>query len=191
MYRTNHDDELTAKIKKLAREALDQLTSDKRDDGTTFYTWKGNNYDSWYHDMAHKAHGDMFPDDYKYEFIRDSLYIIEEASDLDDVTQDIDSQVDVYNYQLIKWLASHGERAGYVEEATAELGHSKDMGLMGDLMAGQFMERQEVYSRVKNYLEERAEELDDDEAEEETDDDSDDDAPEDIETLRDEATNPL
>jgi hypothetical protein len=112
---------------------------------------------TWIYEMNQKAHEGMLPDDYKYEYITDTLNALEEGRDPEEGAFEIEA--DVYNHQLLKWLQSHGERAGFVDEAVKEMGHSEQMGLMGDIMMGQAAEKQQVWRSVVESLNERLEEI--------------------------------
>ena len=153
----------TQTLAKLATEVLDQFSWDKRDDGTLYWSRKDLEHDDWISTLCHDAHGDMFPDDWRYSFIHDALSSISEGGErtVEDWEEDsheaIDGAVDVYNSKLCDWLGSHGHRAGYVDEAVEELGHSESA--MQDLMLGQYVERAEVFASVLHSLSERLDEL--------------------------------
>ncbi len=104
----------------------------------------------WMVDIAHEAHGDMMPNDHKYEFISEAIDRFSEEEDPDRAMEDIEP--DIYTGELLEWVASHGERPGYVDEAVAEFGHS-DQGVVGDIGMGQYMEKTEVYGSIRNSLE--------------------------------------
>ncbi len=66
-------------IQELADHANSYFIRGKRDSGETFWTLK-RRHPVWIKDMIQAAHGDMFPDDYKYEFVVDTLDALEEGS---------------------------------------------------------------------------------------------------------------
>lgn len=109
----------------------------------------------WVLDLCQTAHADMFPDDYRYEAIRDALaYISDNDADEDGSGDFADSHVDVYNTERSKWLYSRLDRAGYVDDAANEYGFSFDNGKgVFDLLGmGQYSELSEVYGFVYRFL---------------------------------------
>ncbi len=155
---------MTTPRQRLARVALDAMETRKRESGEESVTFSDVAPD-WTHDLARDAHIDsisdvtaapvfgMLPDDWRYVFIRDSLSIIVENDDEDDWTEAVDSSVSVYNADLLSWLSSHIGRPGYVDDAVEECGHA-EIGIMGDIMRGQFAEREEVLHLVAEFLDE-------------------------------------
>ncbi len=119
---------------------------------TRFYTLT-ERHPTWVKDMVYTAHDDMMPNDYKYQYVVDTLDALSEGQDPDDGMSDIEA--DIYNYALLKWLQSHGERVGFVDEAVSEFGHHPEMGMMGDIMMGQVQEKQQVWQSVVSSLRER------------------------------------
>ncbi len=119
---------------------------------TRFHTLT-ERYPTWVLEMVHSAHEDMMPSDYKYQYVVDTLDALSEGRDPEDGLSEIEA--DVYNYDLLQWLQSHGERVGFVDEVVSELGHHPEMGLMGDVMMGQVQEKQQVWQSVASSLQER------------------------------------
>lgn len=150
-----------ATIDQLADTMRDCLEHKQRANGADFISIRDGS-PSWIQDVCHAAHGDMFPDDNKYQFIADALDIIVETSDEDDVNQSLDSDVDVYTHDLLTWLSSSISRTSYVDEAVSENGWSD---LNAALMQGQYAERREVYDAVYRALEDLASEAEEEEAE--------------------------
>lgn len=106
------------------------------------------------YEMVRAAHGDMLPDDYKYEYIVDALERLAEG--YDDEGDEIEA--DVYNSALLDWLGSHLERAGYVEDAVKEWGmDSKSFDLFTAIGFGQVFEKREVFFIVKAAIEKELE----------------------------------
>lgn len=118
---------------------------------THFWTLK-ETYPAWIREMLYGVHenGNFLPDDYKYEYTVRALDWLSEGNDPDGP----ELETDVYNSQLLEWLASHLERPGYVDEMVADTGHS-DSGIIGDIGLGQLREREDVYWRVLEALRER------------------------------------
>lgn len=152
-----------------ATEALSHFETAKRDDGEKTFIRTKEGTPQWVTDLIFAAHdnGEMLPNDERYKFIQDALYILSEIEDADEPHERIDSDVDVYNHDLLQWVASHLSRAYYVDEAIKEFGWNEERGLFGALMVGQYSERMEVYNSVKQSLEALIEDEDEDEDEDE------------------------
>ncbi len=148
-------------IQELATHALRFFESKVRpargdDRETRFYTLT-ERYPSWVMEMVHAAHEDMMPNDYKYQYVVDTLDALSEGQDSEEALYEIEA--DVYNYDLLKWLQSHGERTGFVDEVTQELGHHAELGIIGDIMMGQVQEKQQVWQSVVSSLRERLDDI--------------------------------
>lgn len=103
--------------------------------------------------VARDAHGDMMPDDCKWQYVADALALIseqQESADLEDIGREIEP--DVYNHDLLTWAASNLSRMGYVDEAVEEYGWPGSLAQA--LMLGQKAEREEVYFSVLESLRE-------------------------------------
>ena len=138
-------------LHELAARANSFFVKKKRDSGEEFWSMK-KRYPVWVMEMVHAAHGDMMPDNHKYEFVVDTLDSLEEENDPDEP----ELEADVYYSDLNRWFASHVERAGYVDEAVENFGHS-DQGVHGDIGSGQIFEKQEVWHTVVQHLRDRLE----------------------------------
>lgn len=112
--------------------------------------------------LAMDAHGGMLPDDWKYEYIVDALDALVEHEDTDEA-RDALPESDVYHSDLLRWVSSHLERAGYVDEFTEEM--EERMEMFASMQGGQRKEREEVFGLVLSYLE-GMEDEDEEEAEE-------------------------
>lgn len=142
-------------LQKLAAEVSAMFEQKKRDNGKEFWAVKDGS-PKWVTEMCHEAHGDMLPDDHKYEFIVDALQALSDYDDPDAIRDDIEP--DPYNYDLVQWLGSHLSRAGYVDEAAEEFGiESKDFDVMRWIGIGQVLEKCEVLDSVRRVLEARIE----------------------------------
>ena len=137
-------------IQELAGSATDPMTTQQRGDETI--TVRTDDAPAWVADVIQEAHGDMFPDDYRYETIRDAFETIAaDDDDPEDSAAEFADNTDVYNSDLLAWVGSHGDRAGYVDEAIGEFGPARDF--YHGLMMGQYAERSEVYGLVLQALE--------------------------------------
>lgn len=146
-------------IQELAQEWLDWFEVGKRDDGKTFFYLKDGAPEEL-HKMVRKVHGDMLPDDYKYEYIVGALEAIADYDgDEDDIEELADElEADCYDSDLLDWLNSHSIRTWYVDKAVEEMGHGE--GVMNDIAMGQVEEKREVFFTVLEDLRENLEEDD-------------------------------
>jgi hypothetical protein len=143
----------TTRIKTLAEQAYNAFREDKRTDGTEYWH-TGDNAPGWLQDMCHQAHGDMFPDDHRYEIIVECLSAI---CDCDD-PEDIALEPDVYHSHLTSWLASHLSRIAYCDEALEEYG-SDAGGVMQIIAMGQLREKEEVLGQIMDFFRENGEDI--------------------------------
>jgi hypothetical protein len=143
-----------ATIQDKAREAYQSMEHATREDGSGYVRVK-DDAPEWVRDLAHAAHGDMLPDDWRYDVIQDALGTIADAdedADLDDLASDFSDEADVYNSDLLAWVGSNGSRSGYVDEAVEDFGAARDF--YHSLQMGQYMERGEVFGLVLSALRE-------------------------------------
>lgn len=134
-------------LQERARELSDALEVAKRTDDTE-YTRLREGSPEWMTDAIRTAHGDMFPDDIRYEFIAEAADLLAEADDPDD----IEVEADIYTHDLTRWLASRADRFGYCDEAHAEYGGDfKDTIQL--LQLGQWAEKREVLDQLRAALE--------------------------------------
>jgi len=125
-------------------------------DSETDRVLKKDDCPEWVVDLCRTAHGEMFPDDWRYEFIQDALnWLEEDGNDPDDFTADLDSLYP-YTADRTNWLAS-GHRFIYCDEAMEEYGKPQDTNTL--IAWGMAAELEEVFRLVVNALEARAEEL--------------------------------
>ncbi len=89
----------------------------------------------WLADAVMEAHGDEMPNDWRYETLQSIACCIcdgnVEAGDI------ADRLVDVYNSDLLAWLAGHLERPVYVGEYVEDYGWDNDQGVIGAIAGGQ------------------------------------------------------
>lgn len=145
-------------IKELAEHARSFFKTKTRP-GETENIWvHKERYPAWIREMLFSVHdnGKIMPDDYKYEYTVNALDALVEGMDPDEP----ELEADVYSSALLAWLSSHLERAGYVDEATKDMGHS-DQGIMGDIMSGQWREKEEVFGIVVQALRKRLDAIED------------------------------
>jgi hypothetical protein len=150
-------------IHTLAGEAYQAFETATRDDDSS-YVRRRDDAPEWVGELVQSAHGEFFPDDWRYEAIRDACgYIADNEPDEDDGPHEFaDSHVDVYTGARLAWLASHLSRPGYVDEARDEGLIGPDAGITDAIGVGQYCELLEVYRLVWEALSDRLDELEDD-----------------------------
>lgn len=152
--------ERTKTIGDLARELSEAFTAGPRisDDTKRPIRTLRDGAPEWMHDVVRAAHGDMLPDDWRYEMIENAAGALSDTDDEDDAREIIENNVPVYNADLLRWLGSHGGRAGYCDDAADEYGVR---GIMNLIQLGFMVEAREVFESVLAALRERAEAADD------------------------------
>lgn len=151
-------------IQSLATEVSREFVKGTRTDGLTEYWLRKENKQDWIQEAIHAAHGDMLPDDWRYEFIVQALNAMSEYDNPDTARDSL--ELEPYTDMLTAWLASNVNRVGYVDEAVAEFGHTSlnntyadYKGIIGDIAVGQLFERHEVFDSVRESLEKRLSEM--------------------------------
>lgn len=149
-------------IKDLASQFSQAFVGAERTNGDKFRKLRDGS-PQWMRDVCLAAHGDMMPDDWRYEFIEAAADAIAECES-DDPSEAIDTiEVDIYTSDLTRWLASRTDRYGYCDEFMEEFGGDfKDTVSL--IAGGQEWERREVFNLVLDALRDLA--SDDDESEE-------------------------
>ncbi|MEO6811041.1 MAG: hypothetical protein ABI353_18175 [Isosphaeraceae bacterium] len=142
-------------ISEAAAEARSHFTSKTRNDGSAFWSCDHDTTPEWVQDMARAAHGEMFPDEWRYAFIVEALDLLEED-------EDAEPDADVCTSNLTAWLASRNDRLGYCDDAREEFAIREDATLFDRLQAGQLAERSEVHQAVHAALMTRMDFVDDD-----------------------------
>lgn len=104
----------------------------------------------WVENLVKAAHGDMFPDDYKYKFVVDALEALADSDDTENAEEIMRDGVDIYTSRLFHWVQSHTDR---LATANAHGQEFESDTVEGFLTGGQYMERDEVFSLVLYTLE--------------------------------------
>jgi hypothetical protein len=153
-------------LSELAGYAYGWFETAERTGGETFVRLR-DGAPEWISDLVTRAHGDMLPDDHKYQMIKTTLGGIHDsgADDRDSLEHDgghdyiNESCVSPYTGSRLAWLSSNLSRVGYIEEFYEEFGGegSRDPGELAG--QGWYMEACEVYSYVVASLAERLEEI--------------------------------
>lgn len=150
----------TTTVQDLADEAYSWFETAYRvpGDDDSAYTRCRDGRPEWVAELVYAAHGEMFPDDWRYDAIRSCLGAIHD-DDLgeDDATEWADGHVDVYTGRRFAWLASNLLRSGYCDEAVEEFGYERFPGMSTLAGLGQFAESEEVYWSVLRSLQARVE----------------------------------
>lgn len=133
-------------IQQLADKYYQSFELKTRKNGERFYCVKDDCKDDQLTELIRTAHGDMMPDDYKYQYIHDALEAISEQSNDDN---DYSPEPDIYTRDLLKWVSSNLTRTDYCNQAIEELGCTSFDSI---LTFGQILERQEVYQSVYQSL---------------------------------------
>jgi hypothetical protein len=141
-------------VQDLAQEMSSAFERRKRDNGDTFVALKDDS-PQWMTDVCHEAHGDMFPDDWRYSFIEDAVDALAENEDQDEARDSIEAEI--YTHKLTSWLASRNDRYEYCDQALEEWGTDIG-GTFPLLQMGQSWEKEEVFSLVLSALEALADE---------------------------------
>lgn len=147
---------------KLAAEAARCFETATRYSGEP-YVRTTDDAPEWVGGLVRHAHGNFMPDDWRYKCIRDALDFIAESTEAElaelvDLAHDFADRADVYNADLLRWVASSLRRMGYVDEAMQEHG-AQSLGIA--LQQGQYLERREVCELVLDALRERLDEIED------------------------------
>lgn len=108
-----------------------------------------DNVPPWVTDMCRQAHGDMMPDDWRFEFIENALAAIEND---DEDFPDIDSLYP-YTHDRLAWLSSRLDRYSYCDQAAKELGAATG-SIMNAIAQGMYFEMSEVKGLLEAYLSE-------------------------------------
>ncbi len=121
---------------------------------------------AWIKAVCQEAHGDLLPDDWRYEFIKEAIHLIADASE-DDILEDLHDRMeaDIYNNELLKWVGSNLNRISYCDDAKETYGGGGDLSFMDLISIGQLWEKHEVFHLVLNGLRSRLEDLETTEAE--------------------------
>lgn len=163
--------ETSTVLERLAKELAEAFEIGKRDapnefGSLTFYKLK-DDAPVWVGEAVREAHNigsdDIMPNDWVYEACANMADHMCDShpSDWDDYSsQWADGDVDVYNADRAKWLASHLFWGGVVDEAVSELGHS-DQGIYGDIGIGQYYALSSIASTMIAAVQSRAEEISD------------------------------
>lgn len=139
-------------IQALAAKVSSSFETATRADGAPYVLLK-DGHPQWMQDLCFAAHEDgaMLPDDWRYTFIREAVDHLAEAATEDEAREAME-EADIYTSTLLKWLASHGARLDYCDQARDELGAEAFSNTEALISMGQSMERMEVFQAVLGFL---------------------------------------
>lgn len=150
-----------ATLETLAAEAYAAFETAERPAGEGTYIRLVDTAPQWVTDLVYHAHDGMLPDDWRYNAIQDALEALADGADPDDGAEYADGQVDGYTAKRVAWLASHGARVDYTDEALNEYGDDYRGGILAALALGQYHEASQVWALVVEALHERLETVED------------------------------
>lgn len=140
-------------MKNKIEQLYNAFESKKRDNGETFVCLK-DDVSEELKDSFRNIHGvGMFPDDYRYGAVADLCctileYDFETADDLRDFEHEIiDSHVDIYTYELTKWLGSNNQRPSYCDDAVSN-GLCDGSDVLSTIQCGQYEELLELFNNI-------------------------------------------
>ena len=107
----------------------------------------------WVYDMVYDAHCDLFPDDYRYQFVVSALDAFSNYEDPQTALEQIEA--DPYNYQLIDWLGSNAVRISYADQCCF---WRDGMSITDIIRDGQVTEKYDTYHSVLKHLYQQLEE---------------------------------
>ncbi len=112
------------------------------------------NTNDTYQEFFHHCHSDMLPDDHKYRMIHSILQKMDDTEEYDDLC--IDDLIPIYTNELISWLDSSISRLSYCDQYLEEYGEISDT--ISLLSGGYYMELNEVYALINEWLDENTDE---------------------------------
>lgn len=108
------------------------------------FTKLTDNAPGWLKDAIKEAHGDIFPDDYIYEWCHEAFNAYQDYDGgLDAAISDIEPEP--YYNALAAWFSSHLDRGALVDQALSEVGFKEIYAAIG---YAQVMEKERVYGVI-------------------------------------------
>lgn len=140
-------------IKELATQMSEAFEVRKRNDDEEFYVLKDGSPE-WMKTVCQTAHGDMFPDDWRYLFISQVVDIMAESDNEEVEETKYNMEASIYTHELTGWLHSRVDRISWMDEAYNEVGPFDSIS--DHLMNAQWMEMSEVFGLVLSALQDIA-----------------------------------
>lgn len=136
-------------IQELAASFSSMFEAATRTNGNKFWRVKDeNNNNTALYDLIKTAHGERMPNDYIYLYIVEALDAISEHDDLDDISM----EADIYNRDLLAWVADHSEHVGYCDEVMGVM-QGQEMDFMQIIQWAQQRQKEEILYSVRSSLE--------------------------------------
>ena len=132
---------------------------DETADDSYFYCMKDGRPDGLY-DLVHEIHGDMLPDDYKYDFIATAFSAIADGYTEDSAHEAM--AADVSYWEVAQWHASHSDRREYANDNAYNTPESTIEEMQSN---GQYTEKMEVFYAVSSWIDSELEAIEDDDEE--------------------------
>lgn len=110
----------TERIATTAERLAGRFTTAKRDNGETYLRYDHDGPDAdLLGRIVEAGHGNMFPDDHRYQMICDALEALgRNDGDIDEARDDLEAPM--YTADLLRWASSNFTRLGYADEALAD-----------------------------------------------------------------------
>jgi hypothetical protein len=99
-------------------------------------------------ELVQNAHGDFFPDDFRYKTIYSALSAF---ADCNTDPEEVRLEADIYTYDLTRWLGSNLRRVSYCDEAQSKFGLEK-VDVITLISYGQQVEKDEIVALVREAL---------------------------------------
>ncbi len=140
-------------IQERAAELSKYLVRQARREGEMIIV-RADDAPDWVADVIYAVHGNLFPDDWTYETIKDA------ADAIADDGEDAALEPDVYTRTLLDWFVTYPDAAGCCDQAREEYGHSG--GIIEQISYGQSLAQSEIVAAVIGQLETLGEDDEDD-----------------------------
>jgi hypothetical protein len=142
-------------IQELALEMSKALVTDRRANGDK-YIHLVNGSPEWMTTVVRKAHnnGGMLGDDWRYQFIQNTVDALGEFDDESDAFGSIEASI--YTHDLTSWLHSRADRLGWMDEVAENIGRDTFKSTFDHLQCAQYAEMEETFYQVLEALRELA-----------------------------------
>lgn len=160
-------------VVELVDVSLKSLESGTRTDGSK-YIYFADNSPEWVNTLVREAHNDggRLPSDSIFELVKDVFNAISDGaanyeddndaqSSLEDIPSDGYLEADIYNSDLMRWLADGNEE--YVERALDEYGWESGGNFFSLLQQAQGVQLEEIFQNALRALIDVADELEQEE----------------------------
>ena len=115
-----------------------------------FFYVKNDDAPEWVVELVRDAHDDMFPDDYVYSYIVESLEALAEEDDVQTALDRLNNGVDTVTSRLLHWVSSHSFRMA--DANTYGVDRADFNSIDETLTGGQYYERGRIFHSVWSAL---------------------------------------